>query len=152
LQSSLQKLHAAPYELLTTELNLSLVRGFSAMGRFAEAIALVDETIRLVEANGGLSHMPESLRVKGTVFLMMPQPRHHDAEACFMQSLELSRRQGARAWELRTAVDLAKLWAGQGRSEDARALLQPVFEPFTEGRDTADLKAAALLLATSGLD
>jgi predicted ATPase len=149
LQSSLQKLHAAPYELLTTELNLSLVRGLSAMGRFAEAIALVDETIKLVEASGGLFHMPESLRVKGSVFLMMPQPRHDDAEACLMQSLELSRRQGARAWELRTAIDLAKLWVAQGRSENARALLQPGFERFTEGLDTEDLKAAALLLATS---
>ena len=150
LQSSLQKLHAAPYELLTTELNLSLVRGFSALGRFAEAIALIDETIRLVEANGSLSHMPELLRVKGSVFLLMPQPRHDDAEACFMQSLELSRRQGARAWELRTATDLAALLAGQGRAESARALLQPVFEQFVEGSDTADLKAAARLLATLG--
>ena len=114
LQGSLQELHAAPYELLTTELNLSLVRGLAAMGRFAEAIALTDETISLVEANGDLSHMPELLRVKGNVLLSMPQPSVDDAEACFMQSLELSRRQGARAWELRTAVDLAKLWAGTG--------------------------------------
>ena len=67
-----------------------------------------------------------------------------------MQSLELSRRQGARAWELRTAIDLAALWAGQGRSDDARALLQPVFEQFVEGLDTADLKAAERLLATLG--
>jgi predicted ATPase len=67
-----------------------------------------------------------------------------------MQSLELGRRQGARAWELRTAVDLAKLWVAQGRSEYARALLQPVFEQFTERPDTADLKAAGRLLADLG--
>ena len=63
-----------------------------------------------------------------------------------MQSLELSRRQGARAWELRTATDLAKLWASQGRADDARALLQPVFEQFVEGLDTLDLKNAERLL------
>jgi predicted ATPase len=80
----------------------------------------------------------------------MPQPRADDAEAYFMRSLELSRRQGARAWELRTAIDLATLSAGQGRSESARALLQPVFEQFVEGSDTADLKAAERLLATLG--
>jgi predicted ATPase len=64
------------------------------------------------------------------------------------RSLELSRRQGARAWELCTATDLARLLSAQGRGQDARALLQPVFEQFTEGSDTADLKAAERLLAT----
>jgi len=62
----------------------------------------------------------------------------------------VSRRQAARGWELRTAIDLAKLWADQGRSERARMLLQPVFEQFVEGADTADLKAAERLLATFG--
>ena len=69
---------------------------------------------------------------------------------CFKQSLELSRAHGSRAWELRTAADLAALWAGQGRSDDARALLLPVFEHFTEGLETADLKAAERVLATLG--
>jgi predicted ATPase len=67
-----------------------------------------------------------------------------------MRSLEWSRRQGARAWELRTAVDLAALRAAQGRSDTARALLQPVLEQFVEGFDTADLKNAERLLATLG--
>ena len=120
------------------------------LGQFAEGIALIDETIRLVEANGDLSYMPELLRVKGSLLRSMPQPSVDDAEKCFMQSLELSRRQGARAWELRTAIDLAALLADQGRPERARALLQPVFEQFVEGSDTADLKAAERLLATLG--
>jgi hypothetical protein len=51
---------------------------------------------------------------------------------------------------LRTATDLATLFASQGRSESGRALLQPVLEQFAEGSDTADLKAAARLLATLG--
>jgi len=50
----------------------------------------------------------------------MPRPSVEDAEQCFMQSLELSRRRGARAWELRTAVDLATLLADQGRRENGR--------------------------------
>ena len=88
--------------------------------------------------------------MKGNLLLAMPQPGVDHAEACLMQSLELARHHGARAWELRTAVDLATLWAGQGRSDDARALLQPVFDQFTEGRDTADMQAAERLLATLG--
>ena len=69
-------------------------------------------------------------------------------EICFTQSLDWSRRQGARSWELRTAVDLAALWAAQGQRDRARAILQPIFEQFAEGLDTADLKAAEHLLAT----
>lgn len=150
LQSCLAELHAARYELLTTPFNVSLVQGFAAIGRFAEAITLIDETIRLVEANGELSYTPELLRVKGSLLLSTPQPGGDNAEMYFMQSLELSRRQGARAWELRTAIDLAALLAAQGRPESARALLRPVFEQFVEGWETVDLQAAGRLLATLG--
>jgi len=125
-----------------------LARGFAASGRFMEGVALVDETIGLVEARGGTSYIPELLRLKGSILLAMPQPRIGDAEMCFMQSLEASRAQGSRAWALRTATDLASLWAGQRRSDDARALLLPIFEQFTEGLDTADLKAAERILTT----
>jgi len=78
----------------------------------------------------------------------MQRPVQHDAEVWFMRSLELSRRQGARAWELRTAVDLAALFAEQRRRKSARAVLRPVFEQFAEGYDTADLRTAERLLAT----
>jgi hypothetical protein len=150
LQGSLEQLHAMPYELLSTPLNIALVQGLAAIGRFAEGMTLVDETIRLVEANGDLCYMPELLRVEGALLLAMPEPGGDDAEMCLMQSLELSRRQGARAWELRAAIDLASLMAVQGREERARRLLEPVFAGFDEGRDTADLKAAERLLATLG--
>jgi predicted ATPase len=78
----------------------------------------------------------------------MPWRRVHDAEICLIQSLDWSRRQGARSWELRTAVDLAALWASQGQRDRAQAVLQPIFEAFAEGFDTADLKAAERLLAS----
>jgi predicted ATPase/DNA-binding winged helix-turn-helix (wHTH) protein len=148
LQGCLERLHAARYELLTTAFNISLVQGLAAMGRFAEGLALIDETVQLVDANGEASFMPELLRLKAGLLLSMPQPSPGDAEMYFMQSLELSRRQGARAWELRTAMDLATLLAAHGKSESARELLRPVFEQFVEGFDTSDLKAAERLLAT----
>jgi hypothetical protein len=96
----------------------------------AEGMTLVDESIRLIEANGELLYMPEALRVKGSVILSIPQRRAHDAQMYFIQSLDWSRRQDARSWELRTAVDLAALWAAQGQPESARALLSPIFEQF----------------------
>jgi predicted ATPase len=117
------------------------------MGQSDEALTLIDAAIGMVEENGDLLYMPEALRVKGNVLLSLPQRRPDDVEICFTQSLDWSRRQGARSWELRTAIDLAALWAAQGQRDRARAILQPIFEQFVEGFDTADLKAAEHLLA-----
>jgi len=150
LESALKDLHAAPYELLSTSLSLALIRGLGASGRFAQGMTLVDETIRLVEARGDFCYLPELLRVRGALLLSMPEPNRRNAEACFQQSLSLSRRQGARAWELRSAIDLARLWRGEGKSAAAHGLLQPVFDQFVGGRSTADLSAAARLLAELG--
>ena len=136
-----------PYGLLSTPLTIALVQGLAAVGQFVEGLRLIDETIHLAEANGELCYMSELLRVKGGIILSMTQDRRDDAEAYFAQSLELSRRQGALAWELRTTTDLAKLMASRGQSEKARALLRPVFEQFIEGSDTVDVKAAERLLS-----
>jgi predicted ATPase len=146
LQSSLRVLHAVPYELLTTPLDISLAQGLAALGRFDEGLSLIDETIRRVEANGDNVYMPELLRVKGSLLLSNPQHNCDDAEGYLVRSLELSRSHGSHAWELRTAMDLAALWAGQDRSGDARTLLLSVFQQFSEGSDTTDLKAAEHLL------
>jgi tetratricopeptide (TPR) repeat protein len=148
LRACLEGLRAARHDQLTTAFSISLAQGLATTGRFAEGMTLVDEAIRQVDANGDLTYMPELLRAKGGLLLSMPQPNDDDAEACFMQSLEFSRRQAARAWELRTAVDFAALLAARGQTARARALLQPVFEQFVEGLDTADLQAAERLLAT----
>jgi hypothetical protein len=114
-------------------------------GARGQALTLIDEAIGMMEENRDLLYMPEALRVKGNVLLSLPQHRPDDAEICFTQSLDWSGREGARAWELRTAIDLAALWAAQGQRDRARAILQPIFEQFVKGLDTTDLKAAAHL-------
>jgi predicted ATPase len=68
------------------------------------------------------------------------------AEDHFRQSLDWARRQGALSWELRAATSLAQLLRDQSRAADAVALLRSVYDRFTEGFDTADLKAAKVLL------
>jgi predicted ATPase/DNA-binding winged helix-turn-helix (wHTH) protein len=148
LRSCLEQLHAVRYRILNTGFKLSLVQGLMATGRFDAALALINETISLVETNGDLMYMPEALRVRGNVFLSMPRRREDDAEICFVQSLDWSRRQDARSWELRTALDLTALWAAQGQLERARAVLQPIFEKLVEGFDMPDSVAAKELLAT----
>lgn len=148
LRGCLQQFHAMRYKMLNTDFELALVQGLVAIGEFDEGLAQVDETLRHIEANGDLLHLPEALRVKGSVLQSMPQRRAHDAEICLIQSLDWSRRQGARSLELRTAIDLASLWTTQGQRDRALAVLQPIFETFAEGFETADSKAAERLLAS----
>jgi predicted ATPase len=133
--------------VFTTALEISLAQGLAAIDQFEESITRIDKTIDLVNSNGGACYMPELLRIRANLLLSMPHQRAEDAENYFMQSLTLSRSQGARAWELRTITDLAAHLVNQGRSSEGQALLQPVFEQFTEGSNTADMKAAKYLLA-----
>ena len=67
-------------------------------------------------------------------------------EDSFREALDWARRQGALSWELRSATSLARLWRSQGKSQQARELLAPVYGWFTEGYDTRDLKEAKALL------
>ncbi|MEH2590919.1 ATP-binding protein [Bradyrhizobium sp. AZCC 1721] len=146
IMGCLQELREAGYELLTTTFNIALVQGLLSLGQFEQSAVLIDDAINLVNQNGDRFYMPELLRMKGKALLSLPQPKSDDAESCFMESLELSRRQGAVAWELRTAIDLAELFAARDRRKEARLLLLPVLEKFVEGSDTADIRAAKQLL------
>ncbi|MEK1889800.1 MAG: hypothetical protein AAAB35_19995 [Phyllobacterium sp.] len=148
LKAALEELHAAPYELLTTPLNIALVQGLAATNRFAEAVSLIQTTIELVESRGDLCYMPELLRVKGNLFLTRPQSSAEEAELCFRSSLELSQRQNAFAWELRATTELARLFAGRGETDRAHALLGPLCSQLVEGLGTVDVRAAIDLLAT----
>jgi len=68
------------------------------------------------------------------------------AEACFERALAVARKQQAKSWELRAAMSMARIWRDQGRRDEARDLLAPLFGWFTEGFDTRDLKEAKFLL------
>jgi predicted ATPase len=73
-----------------------------------------------------------------------------EAEACFQRALDIARRQEAKSLELRAAMSLSRLWLRQGKRDEARALLAPIYGWFTEGFDTADLQEAKALLETLG--
>jgi predicted ATPase len=89
----------------------------------------------------------ELLRVQGVLFLLRArEDAAHMAEDCFRQALDSARRQDAVSFELRAATSLANLWRKQNRNADARALLEPIYDRFTEGFDTTDLKTAKALL------
>ena len=88
----------------------------------------------------------ELLRIAGEITLKSPQPDALKAESYFQQALVVTRQQQAKSWELRAAMSLARLWRAQGKVQQARELLAPVYGWFTEGFDTRDLKEAKALL------
>ena len=85
-------------------------------------------------------------RIAGEIALMSPEPDTARAEDCFERALEVARAQQAKSWELRAATSMARLWREQGKRDEARELLAPVYGWFTEGFDTRDLKEAKVLL------
>ena len=85
-------------------------------------------------------------RVAGEIALMSPDRDAAKAEAYFERALAVARQQQAKSWELRAAMSLARLWRDQGKRDEARELLAPVYGWFTEGFDTLDLKEAKALL------
>ena len=86
----------------------------------------------------------EMHRLRGS--LLLSANRHDAAEGCYNQALAVARRQKASFWELRAARDMARLWHDQGKRNDARDLLTPIYSRFSEGFDTSDLKEAETLL------
>ena len=75
-----------------------------------------------------------------------PEPDAAKSEAYFQRALAVAREQQAKSWELRAAMSMARLWRDQGKPQQARELLAPVYGWFTEGFDTLDLKEAKALL------
>jgi hypothetical protein len=91
--------------------------------------------------------LPELLRVKGEIGLRLTPPNLKAAEEALRQSLHVAETRSAFALGLRAAIPLARLWAGSGRAAEARDLLRDMLGRFTEGRDSAEVKAAGALLA-----
>jgi predicted ATPase len=118
-------------------------------GKAAEGLSTIDEALARSERNEERWYVAELLRIKGALILREGAPQAATAaEQHFLQSLDWARRQGALSWELRTSTSLARLQHGQGRIAEARSLLQSVYDRFSEGFETADLKTAKAFLVS----
>ena len=84
-------------------------------------------------------------RIRGELLCLLERPPT-EIEACFRRAMDIANDQGARAWNLRAATSLARFWAPKGKATEARKLLAPIYDGFTEGFDIADLKDANALL------
>jgi class 3 adenylate cyclase len=116
------------------------------VGQFDAAWRCVREAITMIETAKERLWEAEVNRVAGEIALMSPQQDTSKAEAYFERALAVARQQQAKSWELRAAMSLARLWRDQGKVQQARELLAPVYGWFTEGFDTRDLKEAKALL------
>jgi predicted ATPase len=112
-------------------------------GAFADALQSIEEALTVNPEER--AWRPETLRVRGEI--RRRQGEEKLAEADFHAAIVLAQEMSAKAWELRAAMSLARLWRDRGRGAEARDLLAPIYGWFTEGFDTADLKDAAALLA-----
>jgi predicted ATPase len=115
-------------------------------GQVEEGLALVAEALEVMGNTGVRVLETEMNRVKGELILARSSSDHEEAEACFGRALDVARSQSAKFWELRAAASLARLWQNQGRKDEARELLAPVYGWFTEGFETRDLKEVKALL------
>jgi len=127
-----------------------LAFGVASMGDVDAALAIVEEMIEQIERPGWQERLyyPEILRIKG--WMLIKKGSAQGAEACYLTSLEWARKQQAKSWELRTATSLARLWQQQRNTEEACNLLAPIYNWFTEGLDTRDLKEGKALLEELG--
>ena len=119
---------------------------YGKIGQVEEALTIVVDALRAVENTGERFYEAELYRLKGAFLLQLSADNQREAEACFQHSMTIAQSQGGKAWELRTATSLARLWQQQGKRQQAHDLLAHVYSWFTEGFETPDLQEAKALL------
>jgi len=147
LQVMVEDAMAAGWEESIFWLSTLLAECHRTSGRFQEAIELAGEMLARNQKRGwkdGFNHL-QLQQVQGDLMLMDVSTASK-AELCFRQVIEVARRQDAKLFELRATNSLARLLSKQGRRDEARAMVADIYNWFTEGFDTVDLKDAKALL------
>jgi predicted ATPase len=119
---------------------------YAELGQFDDARRSIDEAITATETTKETWRAAATRCAAGQIELVSPAPNAAKAEAYFDRALSVARQQQAKSYELRAAMSMARLWRDQGKRDEARDLLTPVYGWFTEGFDTLDLKEAKALL------
>jgi hypothetical protein len=123
-----------------------LARAYADTGQLDDAWRYINEAMTAIEATKERWWESEVHRIAGEIALVSSEQDASKAEAYFERALAVARKQQAKSWELRAAMSMARLWRDQGKRDEARELLAPVYGWFTEGFDTLDLKEAKSLL------
>jgi predicted ATPase len=133
--------HSMPWWLLHVAI------AHAELGQLDEAWRCIGEAIDKIGTTKETWCEAEVNRIAGEIALKSPERDAEKAEGYFERALSVARAQQAKSWELRAAMSLARFWRDQGKRDEARDLLAPVCNWFTEGFDTLDLKEAKALLA-----
>jgi predicted ATPase len=135
-----------------------LAEAYGKAGQAQEGLRLLEEALTVVEKHALRVYEGELHRIKGELVLRQGAPRDRgrhtsaapsvatEAETCFRRALDLAHRQQAKSLALQAAVSLSRLWQHQGKRQEARELLAPIYGWFTEGFDTVNLQEAKALL------
>jgi hypothetical protein len=143
LRTALPRLHADRYELYASAFIAELSQGLAALGQLAEGRAVLHEAIARIGPEGAAFDMPELLRLRGE--LEARGDELDTAEASFMASIAMAEQQGALSWRLRSEMSLVRLRRRQGVRNPLDDLANTLAR-FSEGFETADLKAARAIL------
>jgi predicted ATPase len=146
MQTGIRYWEAAGAKTVTPYIRSRLGEALALSGDVDGGLAHVDAMLAQIGLRGWeeRSHYAEILRLKG--WMLSLKGDLAGAEQSYLASLDWARAQQAKSWELRTSTSLARLWQSQGRRDEARALLEPIYRWFTEGFDTSDLIEAKALL------
>jgi predicted ATPase len=145
--AALELLRSVPSRRFHLPIRIGIVgRAHAVAGDVDGALALFDSALAAVATTGERWYEPELLRFRAEMLLAGREPDVTGAEQCLQSAITIAREQEAKFWEFRSAYALAKLWRGQGRMSEARALLAPVHGWFTEGLDLPELQEARALL------
>jgi predicted ATPase/DNA-binding winged helix-turn-helix (wHTH) protein len=151
LQTALDWLREAKFGYYNAIFLGTLAQGMAAAGQTAEARVAIDDALEQCDRSEGRWCLPELLRIKGELLRLGGSANAvNAAEDNYLRALEAARRQGALSWELRAATSLAKLWHGRCKTAEAEQLLSSVYNRFSEGFDTHDLKTARALITELG--
>ena len=123
-----------------------LASAYAELSQLDQAWRCIGEATTAVEATKERWCEADIHRIAGEIALKSREPDTGKAEAYFERALAVARQQQAKSWELRAAMSMARLWRDQGKRDEARDLLAPIYGWFTEGFDTLDLKEAKALL------
>jgi predicted ATPase len=146
VSSGIDLWRSAGSTIFTPEQEFMLAIAHADCGQFDDAWRCIGEAMAAMQATGERWCEAEAHRVAGEIALKSPQRDEAKAQSHFEHALALARAQQARSWELRAATSLTRLLNHRGQRQAARDLLAPVYDWFTEGFDTSDLRNARALL------
>ena len=146
LKSGLTKYRSTGATVWVPMYSSYLAEAYAELDHLDDAWRHIEEALAAVKSTGERWWQAEVYRIAGELALKSPERDTIKAEAHFERALAIARQQQAKSWELRAAMSLARLWRDQGKAQEARQLLAPVYGWFTEGFDTVDLKEAKALL------